>query len=138
MPGAIGDAYERYLWTTNLESGMTELKARSFVKRIGKPFQEVYDIALSQTLSGSGKLGGKVVDPSRAIMVGDAMETDILGGMNAGIDSLWVIKDGIHGEDVVDKGAIAVVEGFNGRSDADTYAYGKKVMPEYSVDHFQW
>jgi ribonucleotide monophosphatase NagD (HAD superfamily) len=127
MPGAIGDAYERFLWTTNCApvGDMTEVAARDYVKRIGKPFQEVYDIALR----GS--------DPSRAIMIGDALETDVTGASNAGVDSMWVVQDGIHAEDVNEKSAEGVIAGFNGNSEF-TYAYGKRVMPNYVTDHFRW
>jgi ribonucleotide monophosphatase NagD (HAD superfamily) len=103
---------------------MTEEKAREYVKRIGKPFREVYDIAL-----GDG-------DRSRAIMIGDALETDVVGGGTAGVDSLWVVNDGIHGADVAKKGADGVLETFNGNF--DSYAYGKKVTPRYVTGHFRW
>lgn len=126
MPGAIGDTYERFVWTTHCHpvGDMTEEKARQYVKRIGKPFSEVYDIAL-------GSDGG-----SRAIMIGDALETDIVGGHSAEVDSLWVINDGIHGKDVKDSGADNVLDGFNGNE--FTYAYGKKVMPRFMTGHFRW
>lgn len=103
---------------------MTESDAQTFVKRVGKPFSEVYDIALR----------GK--DPARTIMIGDALETDITGGLNAGCATLWVVKDGIHSKDAEKTGPMAVVDGFNGSY--GTYAYGEKVMPEYVVDNFRW
>lgn len=127
MPGTIGETYERFVWTTHCPpvADMTEEKAREYVKRIGKPFQEVYDIALGE--------GG---DRSRAIMIGDALETDVVGGSSAGVDSLWVVNDGIHGKDVDESGADGVLDSFNGNE--FTYAYGKKVMPRYLTDHFRW
>ncbi|KAL7543108.1 hypothetical protein ACHAXR_012675 [Thalassiosira sp. AJA248-18] len=127
MPGAIGDTYERFVWTTHCApiSDMTEEKAREYVKRIGKPFLEVYDIAL-------GNDDGR----SRAIMIGDALETDIVGGNAAGVDALWVVNDGIHGKDVAETGADGVLDSFNGNE--FTYAYGKKNMPRYLTDHFRW
>mmetsp|Transcript_26237 Transcript_26237/g.54769 ORF Transcript_26237/g.54769 Transcript_26237/m.54769 type:complete len:130 (-) Transcript_26237:188-577(-) len=129
MPGAIGDTYERYLWTTYCPpiGDMTETSSRDYVKRIGKPFPEVYDIALR----------GR--DASRAVMIGDALETDVTGGMANGVDSVWVVRDGIHKEDVEKNGngEMGVVEEFCGRSEY-TYAYGEKVMPKYVVDHFRW
>lgn len=134
MPGAIGDVYERFVWTTHCHpvGDMTEESAREYVKRIGKPFQEVYDIALD----GINGVGSRV-DRSRAIMIGDALETDAVGGNSAGIDTLWVTQDGIHGKEVGEKGADAVLEDFNSRSEF-TYAYGKEVMPRYLTDHFRW
>lgn len=129
MPGAIGDTYERFLWTTHCAplGDMDELGARTYVKRVGKPFQEVYDIAL-QSCEG---------DVSSAIMIGDALETDVTGGNRVGCTTLWVIRDGIHGKDVEEKGAEGVVNEFNANSDF-TYAYGEKVFPEYVVDSFRW
>jgi len=126
MPGAIGDTYERFVWTTHCApvGDMTEEKARDYVKRIGKPFQEVFDIALQ----GS--------DPSRAIMIGDALETDVTGALNAGVGSMWVVQDGIHAEDVTKMSAEGVIAGFNGNE--FTYAYGKKVVPNYVTEHFRW
>merc|ERR1712012_803565 len=59
---------------------------KSLVKRIGKPFPEVYELAL----------GKDSINPSDAIMVGDALETDIIGGTNFQCSTLWVINDGIH------------------------------------------
>lgn len=127
MPGAIGDTYERFVWTTHCRpvGDMTEESARGYVKRIGKPFREVYDMALDG------------VDRSRAIMVGDALETDCVGGNFAGIDMLWVTQDGIHGKEVEDRGAAAVLDDFNNRSEL-TYAYGKEARPRFLADHFKW
>ena len=48
-----------------------------------------------------------------------------------------MVNDGIHREDVMEKGAVAVVEEFNGKSET-TYAYGKRVVPEYMVHHLRW
>lgn len=126
MPGAIGDTYERFIWTSHCHpvGDMTEEKARDYVKRIGKPFQEVYDIAL------------KGSDPSRAIMIGDALETDVTGATNAGLDALWVVQDGIHAEEANSNSAEGVIAGFNGNE--FTYAYGKQVMPKYMTNHFRW
>ena len=39
-------------------------------------------------------------------MIGDALETDVVGGNNAGIDVLWVVQDGIHSVDVRTKGVM--------------------------------
>lgn len=43
----------------------------------GKPFRSIFDMALSRIPAGT--------DPSRIIMVGDTLQTDILGGRNAGL-----------------------------------------------------
>jgi ribonucleotide monophosphatase NagD (HAD superfamily) len=127
MPGSIGDTYERFLWCSHCPpmGSMSEEDARTYVKRIGKPFQEVYDIALN---------GSEV---TKAIMIGDALETDVTGGNLAGCSTLWVVKNGIHNVDSEQNGEQSVLDGFNSNSYA-TYAYGKRVAPGYIVDHFQW
>ena len=58
------------------------------VKWFGKPYREHFEASIRQ-------LGIK--DRSRVAMVGDALETDVLGARNAGIDSVLVAA-GIHGE----------------------------------------
>ena len=145
MPGAIGDAYERFVWTTNCNpvGDMTEEGARSYVRRIGKPFGEVYDIALSSVSSSSSSSDDDDEDGrrrDRVIMIGDALETDVVGGDNAGIDVLWVVNDGIHGADVRADG-MGGVDGALGRfnrNNEHTYAYGRVVAPRYATDHFRW
>ena len=150
MPGAIGDAYERFVWTTNCNpvGDMTEEGARSYVRRIGKPFGEVYDIALSSVSSSMSSSSSSSSDDDdedgprrdRVIMIGDALETDVVGGDNAGIDVLWVVNDGIHGADVRADG-MGGVDGALGRfnrNNEHTYAYGRVVAPRYATDHFRW
>lgn len=119
MPGAIGDAYELLLGDD----------AERLVKRIGKPFPEVFEIALK----------GK--DPSKACMVGDALETDVSGGTNMGIATVWSVMDGIHGPDIrematLQEGTMAVLDAFN-RKDG-TYAKHKKLQPTYIIPSFRW
>ena len=146
MPGTLGDTYERYLWTTNCSPigdspGMTEEGARAYVHRIGKPFGEVYDVSLLSLLSASsGEDDDDVLRNSlrkRTIMIGDALETDVVGGNNAGIDVLWVVQNGIHGIDVRTKGVDRTLELFNWDK-LCTYAYGEEVSPRYMMDHFRW
>ncbi|PIC62948.1 noncanonical pyrimidine nucleotidase, YjjG family [Sporosarcina sp. P13] len=45
-----------------------------------KPQPEIFDYAFKQ-------LG--ITDPSRVLMIGDSLTSDIQGGMNAGIDTCW-------------------------------------------------
>ena len=54
----------------------------------GKPYAEHFEACLRE-------LG--ISDKSRVAMVGDALETDVLGAMNAGISSV-LVASGIHGE----------------------------------------
>jgi hypothetical protein len=83
-------------------------------------------------------------------MVGDALETDVTGATVAGIDSVWVINDGIHNQAIsecagsLEEGCEAVLRGFNDASSGTTttttttYAQGRKVSPTVVVPHFRW
>jgi HAD superfamily hydrolase (TIGR01459 family) len=122
MPGKIGDDYERALGG--------DAEAEALVKRVGKPFRDIYDIALWDT-----------VDQARACMVGDALETDVAGGSAAGIISVWVLMDGIHSPEMNEEksfleGSLSIVQRFN-RNDG-TYAKGRHVSPNIILPHFRW
>eukprot|EP00547_Thalassionema_nitzschioides_P000239 CAMPEP_0194215416 /NCGR_PEP_ID=MMETSP0156-20130528/17208_1 /TAXON_ID=33649 /ORGANISM="Thalassionema nitzschioides, Strain L26-B" /LENGTH=340 /DNA_ID=CAMNT_0038943919 /DNA_START=188 /DNA_END=1207 /DNA_ORIENTATION=- len=126
MPGAIGDMYAELLKDSGFES------PDNLIKRIGKPFQEVYDLAL------------KDEDPSLAIMIGDALETDVTGGNNIGCTTLWVINDGIHSPAVVEKGdgdyesgVSAVLDYFN-EVKKETTGNSLTASPTFVVPHFRW
>ena len=77
-------------------------------------------------------------------MVGDALETDVTGATVAGIDSVWVINDGIHNQAIseaagsLEEGCEAVLRNFNDASSGTTYAQGRKVSPTVVVPHFRW
>lgn len=132
MPGALGDMYEAFLAQSDEEGG----QPHELVRRIGKPFPDVYAEALGTTGD---------VDLSRVIMVGDALETDVAGGSAAGIATLWILLTGIHGPDLpssvsddaeLQEGAARVLEEFNRRN--DTYAKGRKIAPDYIMPTFRW
>lgn len=118
MPGKIGHDYY------NLLGGDASL-----VKRVGKPFPDVYDIAL------------KGVDRSRTCMIGDSLETDVAGGSIAGIATVWVLEDGIHSPDLaahdtLQEGAACVLEEFNEKE--GTYAGDRALSPTYVIPTFRW
>jgi HAD superfamily hydrolase (TIGR01450 family) len=126
MPGTIGNDYERAL-TESSDS----LDATDMIKYIGKPFSDVYEIALR----------GK--DLSRVCMVGDSLETDVTGGSAAGIDTIWVVNDGIHNVEIQSKGKGSLQEGcskilaeFN--EIPETYAKGRQLTPSIVLPHFRW
>ena len=129
MPGKIGDRYEEILQTT-MSKEPVEL-----VKRIGKPFQDVYDIALTEQ--------SKPEERSRVCMVGDALETDIVGGATNGISTVWVLLDGVYGPDLettpsdnLMDAATEIVHDFNGQT--GTYAGDRTVQPDIVLRHFCW
>ena len=122
MPGAIGDMYTDQL----VKQGVAD--PESLVKRIGKPFPDVYQLALQ----------GIDAKTSRICMVGDALETDVAGGTRAGIRTVWVVKDGIHRAQVQDLNqAKQLVQAFNANSQ-QTYAKGLAVHPDFVMEHFRW
>eukprot|EP00536_Pseudo-nitzschia_multiseries_P004522 jgi/Psemu1/188199/e_gw1.75.139.1 len=133
MPGTIGVAYQELIEAANRDDASESDGDR--ILSLGKPFSGVYDIALSS-------IGGER-DRSRVVMVGDALETDVTGATAAGIDSIWVVKDGIHNQDIdeagssLEGGCESVLNDFNARSEA-TYAKGLQVSPTVVLPHFRW
>lgn len=57
----------------------------------GKPFAPIFTRALAL----AGGPGAKTIDRARALVIGDAMRTDIKGAHDQGFDSLFVTS-GIH------------------------------------------
>jgi ribonucleotide monophosphatase NagD (HAD superfamily) len=117
------------------------------VKRIGKPFPDVYEMALQSVLAMSDN-----VNKSRICMVGDALETDVAGGTRFGIDTVWVLKNGVHSIDIYTndnnnnvqnndtdlmQSANRVLDNFNANC-TGTYAEGLTLSPTFVVPCFQW
>lgn len=132
MPGKIGDRYEQILRET---AGLSVDECTKIVKRIGKPFQDVYDLALA----------GIVVEKrTRVCMVGDAIETDVVGGCTNGITTVWVLLDGIYGShldptaaaECLVESAEGIVKEFN--VETGTYAGDRIVKPDLLLRHFCW
>ena len=166
MPGTIGVAYEELL--SKYHGGNknnddddnnyddSAFSTESLVLYLGKPFPSVYEIALSSISSSSdGDSSSDDIDKLRVVMVGDALETDVTGATVAGFDSIWVINDGIHYQDVVtaantsidttstssisslENGCETVLQDFNQKSES-TYAKGRQVSPTFVIPHFRW
>ena len=173
MPGTIGLAYEQLLQQyqeeeeTDTENNSDKTGAASLILYLGKPFRDVYDIALS-SLSIEDENNDTGIDKARVVMIGDALETDVTGAAMSGIDSVWVIEDGIHKNEVQQAAAAAVpttsatdtdtdteddtssshntdlrvgcekvLEEINNRSET-TYANGRQIAPTYVIPHFRW
>ncbi|KFB10945.1 TIGR01459 family HAD-type hydrolase [Nitratireductor basaltis] len=60
----------------------------------GKPFAPIYEAAMQ----AAGEIAGTTFDRSEALAIGDGVLTDVKGGVNAGLDVLFVTA-GIHGAD---------------------------------------
>ena len=137
MPGQIGVTYQGLLE----KNGVTDTD--ELVLYLGKPFADVFEIALRD------------FPRKRVCMVGDALETDCVGAIAAEIDSLWVVMNGIHNDDIaaavsadfdlgegansdaLQIGSNCVLQTFNERS-GDTYARGKRLVPTTVVPFFRW
>jgi len=144
MPGAIGDAYVEALQQTH----MPLADAQWLVKRIGKPYQEMYQLALSSIggCSEMARLG--------SVMVGDALETDITGGLTLACNTVWVVRDGVHSSAVTEleeefltyhKAAECVVQNFNDSKGlyGSTSKMGQEdgsrsIVPTFVVPNFRW
>ena len=132
MPGAIGDAYEDILKGAHDVS--SEIIAKDIIKRIGKPYSEVYEIALHGVSSSS-----------IPVMVGDALETDIIGGTANKCATVWCVKDGIHAASVdeVDStyevGVDTVLKKFNTEKKEfiQSISNSDELIPSFIVPHFK-
>jgi len=125
MPGAIGDSYEKRLGGGN--GNRIGSSSNSLVKRIGKPYGEVYELAL---------MGCE--DRRKAVMVGDALETDVMGATQFQCATAWIVNDGIHspfvkeyGDDNFEMGVACVLEKFNNHKN-------QSLRPTFVGKHFQW
>jgi len=146
MPGSIGDSYEALLSLSGGDGDGDESGVAQLVKRIGKPFPEVYELAF-QLVDDDGDDDDRLTS---TIMVGDALETDVTGGIRAGCATLWVTQDGIHsaavneakeaGEgdnngDGYEDGIQAVIRGYN---NSRSSGGGEFISPTYVTPHFRW
>jgi ribonucleotide monophosphatase NagD (HAD superfamily) len=159
MPGQIGDLYESILSTKRQSQQLNNNNNNNptidvppvtslLIQRIGKPFPNVYHRAL-QSISDQG-----TIDKSRICMIGDALETDITGGTRFGIDTIWVLNNGVHSIDIQNnldrsscddncddteilKSAQTVLHAFNDNH-IGTYAEGITLSPTFVIPYFQW
>ena len=139
MPGTIGVAYQDLLQQHHPEESRNE----DLILSLGKPFSGVYEIALASIAEENDDDDEGSIDKSRVVMVGDALETDVTGATATGIDSVWVIRDGVHNQDIAEAsqslqdGCEAVLQDFNKHSES-TYAQGRQVSPTVVLPHFRW
>ena len=92
------------------------------VARHGKPYAGAYETALRHA-------GG--IPRARGLMVGDTFHTDITGGHNAGMGTLWV-AGGVHRRDVDDG------QGGYDRSRAAALIAGAESKPDHTIFQFSW
>lgn len=130
------------------DAGKGDDDINTYIKSIGKPFEDVYEIALRHVFGGSDHTDS-TIDRSRVCMVGDALETDVAGGCKYGLSTVWVLKDGVYQNEfeaaattasttdqVFGETATAILNSFNEMD--GTYAKGMKLSPSYILPHFRW
>jgi HAD superfamily hydrolase (TIGR01459 family) len=69
---------------------------------VGKPHAHIYRAALARL----DEIAGAPIDRAALLAIGDALETDLKGAVDAGIDVLFV-TDGIHADDLGGDGPVA-------------------------------
>lgn len=67
----------------------------------GKPYRPAYDLALEAARTARGR----PVDPTKVLVIGDAVRTDLAGARLMGFDSLF-IAGGIHRDETMRDGAV--------------------------------
>ena len=73
------------------------------VHMAGKPHAAIYELALAE----AERLRGGPVDRARVLCIGDGPRTDLRGANAQGLDVLFV-ANGIHGQEILAKGALDV------------------------------
>jgi len=95
-PDIVVEVVDRLLWCAGaLAREYDQLGGET--KIVGKPYSPIYDEALSRAET----ILGKRPDKSRTLAIGDGLPTDIKGGSNNDIDTLF-ITNGIHAADYTD------------------------------------
>lgn len=73
------------------------------VAMAGKPHAAIYELALAE----AARLKGQPIDRKRVLCVGDGPRTDLRGANAQGLDALFIAA-GIHGQEILAKGALDV------------------------------
>jgi ribonucleotide monophosphatase NagD (HAD superfamily) len=73
------------------------------VAMAGKPHAAIYDLALAE----AAEFIGRPIDRKRVLCIGDGPRTDLRGANAQGLDALFVAA-GIHGQEILAKGALDV------------------------------
>ena len=97
----------------------------------GKPYPPIYARTLKEAERLAMARGGRPLDPSRVLCIGDGVQTDLTGAMNAGLDCLFVTS-GIHG---------AQINGVDGHPDAgrlENFLAGYGVHAAWAMADLAW
>ncbi|GHC47367.1 TIGR01459 family HAD-type hydrolase [Neogemmobacter tilapiae] len=90
----------------------------------GKPHPPIYDLARRRLAA----LNGGVIDDAEILCVGDGISTDVLGGQQEGLDSLFITGGLAHAEfgaDVENPDALRLQDYLDAREQVATYAMGR-------------
>ena len=82
---------------------------------IGKPYAEIYQYALRKAN----------VEPAKAVMVGDTLRTDIVGGHNAGMKTVLITGTGMTADDLIS--GVSIEQLF----------LENQVIPDYLIDRLK-
>jgi ribonucleotide monophosphatase NagD (HAD superfamily) len=151
MPGALGMAYQQQALLEMASSSVSDTNEATtrhdnLVHSIGKPFAMVYQ----QALNGLGLNDGDGADLSRVCMIGDALETDIAGGSAMGLDTIWVLRNGIHRDELdnandddddnddanLGASAARILNDYHARE--NTYSGDRVLSPTIVMPYFKW
>lgn len=99
-PDIIVEVVDKMLWCAGALAREYD-KLGGETKIVGKPYGPIYTEAIAR----AEKLSGKKFDKSRILAVGDGLPTDIKGGANNDIDTLF-ITNGIHAADYTQNGTV--------------------------------
>ena len=99
-------------------------KNGGLVYQYGKPFIETYQLCFDHLTQTNIN-----IEKNNILCVGDALETDILGANNYGLESL-LITDGIHKNQLNSNNAIL------SETRLKKFFEKKKIVPEYILKEF--
>ncbi len=92
-PDIVVEKGDRLIWCAGaLARDYAQLGGRTLIA--GKPHRPIYEAAVK----AASKIAGRPVSTQEILAIGDGMLTDVKGGVDNGIDVLYV-SDGIHVEE---------------------------------------
>ena len=88
---------------------------------IGKPYQDIYEVSRQQFRS----VIGEELAPCDCLVIGDSIQTDILGGNNIGSDTLF-IYNGVLASELMQAGICS-----NNLQDLMEFCFARGAVPKY-------
>jgi len=120
MPGQIGKKYS--------------LVADCQVEYIGKPYSAVYDACFASFALNNSSFKNPEDFNKRTVAIGDSLHHDILGAINAGIDSVWT-ANGVHCSEIGTAEGSAVMP----KSEiVEKFLIKENIFPTNIMPMFKW